>query len=223
MITTGKIIAYDGRQLTIVPAEPLTREILKKRIKQVELRLWDGRQISPEQRRKIYAIIRDIAAWSGHEPEELKALFKWNFCSIDGREEFSLSDVDMTTAREFITYLIEFCFYNNVPTMDSLLNRTDDIGKYLYLCLEHRKCAICNDKAHVHHVNRIGMGRDREKICHVGLEAIALCTRHHDEAHRDEKKLFADYHIYGIKLDEYLCEKLNLNTKPQRGILQIPQ
>ncbi len=222
MITTGKITSYDGRNLVIIPSEPLTREILQKRVREVELRLWDGRSISPEQRRKTYAIIRDVSAWSGHEPEELKRYFKWNFCSIDGREEFSLSDVDMTTAREFITYLIEFCFYNQVPTMDSLLNRTDDIGKYLYLCLEYRKCAICNDPAQVHHVDRIGMGRDREKICHVGLKAIALCAKHHDEAHHDEKKMFEDYHVYGIKLDEYLCQRLNLNYKPQKDILQIP-
>lgn len=224
MITSAKITEYDGEKLIVIPAVPLEREILRKRIKQVELHLWDGRSISPEQRRKTYALIRDISEWSGHEPEYLKHYFKWNFCSIDGRENFSLSDVDMTTAKEFISYLIEFCFYNNVPTRDSMLNRTDDIGKYLYLCLEYRKCAICNERAEVHHVDRIGMGRDREHICHVGLEAIALCREHHDEAHRDEKKLFENNHIYGIKLDEYLCKKLNLNYNAgdKDGILTAP-
>ena len=129
MITTAKIKSYDGENLVVLPYVPLTREILQKRSSDVEIRLWDGREISPVQRRKIYATIRDVSAWSGHEPEELKQYFKWNFCSMDGRENFSLSDVDMTTAREFISYLIEFCFYNNVPTQDSMLDRTDDIGK----------------------------------------------------------------------------------------------
>lgn len=224
MITSAIITEYDGEKMVVIPAEPLEREILRKRIRQVEINLWDGRSISPVQRRKIYATIRDVSQWSGHEPEYLKQYFKWNFCSIDGRDDFSLADVDMTTAKEFISYLIEFCFYNNVPTMDSMLDRTDDIGKYLYLCLEYRKCAVCNKKAEVHHVDRIGMGRDREKICHVGLEAIALCREHHDEAHRDEKRFFKDNHIYGIKLDEYLCKKLNLNynTGDKNGILIAP-
>lgn len=224
MITSAKITEYDGEKLVVIPAEPLEHEILQKRIKQVELHLWDGRSISPEQRRKTYALIRDISEWSGHEPEYLKHYFKWNFCSIDGREDFSLSDVDMTTAKEFITYLIEFCFYNNVPIRDSMLDRTDDIGKYLYLCLEYRKCAVCSKKAEVHHIDRIGMGRDRESIVHVGLEAIALCREHHDEAHRNEKKFFKDNHIYGIRLDEYLCRKLDLNydKSDKKDILKAP-
>lgn len=102
-----------------------------------------------------------------------------------------------------------------VPTKDSLLTQTDDIGKYLYLCLENRRCAICNQPAEVHHVDRVGMGRDREAIVHVGLNAIALCRRHHEEAHRREKALFADYHIYGIELDRHLCKVLSLNQKPK--------
>lgn len=93
--------------------------------------------------------------------------------------------------------------------------QTDDIGKYLYLCLENRRCAICNQPAEVHHVDRVGMGRDREAIVHVGLNAIALCRRHHEEAHRREKALFADYHIYGIKLDRHLCKVLNLRSGEQ--------
>ena len=225
VITSGRIIEYDGEKLVVIPADDLEREILRKRIRSVELTLWDGRRISPEQRRKTYAIIRDISEWSGHEPEYLKQYFKWNFCSIDGREEFSLSDVDMTTAKEFISYLIEFCFYNDVPTQDSMLDRTDDIGKYLYICLEYRKCAVCNKRAEVHHVDRIGMGRDREHIVHAGLEAVALCREHHNEAHtQGEKEFFAKYHIYGIKLDEYLCERLNLNyNKSDRAdILKAP-
>lgn len=213
MITTGRILGYDGKVLTIKPEDKLEREILKKHIREAEIYLPDGRKISPKQRRKIYAIIRDIALWSGHEPEELKRYFKFNFCASNGRDDFSLRDVDMTTAKDFISYLIEFCFYNCVPTMDSLLERTEDISKYLYLCLEYRKCAICNMRADIHHVNRIGMGRDRKKIVHVGLEAIALCREHHDEAHRSEKELFEAHHIYGIKLDEYLCNILNLKNK----------
>lgn len=219
MITTAKIIKYDGTLLLLEPDESINRELVQKKIGKVEVRLNDGRSISVEQRKKIFAIIRDISLWSGHEPEYLRQYLTWDFISTFDYEWFSLSDVDMTKAKELINYLIDFCFYHDVPTRDTLLNQTDDIGKYLYLCLEHRKCAICNKHAEVHHVNRIGMGRDREKIVHVGLKAIALCggcNGHHDEAHRNEKELFESNHVYGIKLDDYLCKCLSLNTKPRR-------
>lgn len=213
MITTAKILRYDGDQLIVAPNEKIGREILQKQIDTVEIRLNDGRSISSEQRRKIFALVRDIALWSGHEPEEIRSFLTWDFCCKNECEYFSLSDVDMTTARQFLNYLIDFAFTHNVPTKDTLLYQTDDIGKYLYYCLEHRKCAICNKRAEVHHVDRIGMGRDREKIVHIGLLAIALCREHHDMAHLNEKALFEKYFIYGIKLDKYLCDILNLNTK----------
>lgn len=216
MITTAKIIRVCDNQLLLAPDLDISLEIAKKHIGSVEIRLNDGRTISNDQRKKVFAIIRDIAIWSGHDPEYLRSFLTWDYCMRSGQEYFSLSNVDMTTAKNFITYLIDFCFYNNVPTKDTLLNQTDDIGKYLYMCLEHRKCAICNKPAEVHHVDRIGIGRDREKVVHVGLRAIALCREHHNEAHIREKELFEENYIYGIKLDEYLCRCLSLNTKERR-------
>ncbi len=215
-IYTAELISYDGNVLTVAPSVPIERSLLQKEVHSVELRLVDGRTISADQRRKIFAIIRDISLWSGHDPEYLRQLLTWDFRSIDGREAFSLSDTDVTTAKEFINYLIDFCFRFDVPSKDTLLHQTDDIGRYLYMCLEHRKCAICNKRAEVHHVDRIGIGRDRESIVHIGLKAIALCREHHEEAHQHEHELFEEHHIYGISLDRYLCERLNLNTKPRR-------
>lgn len=213
MITTASILKYDGSTLLLAPDDDLQRELLQKSISRVELRLTDGREISADQRRKIFAIIKDIAVWSGHDPEYIRSFLTWDFVGQTDKEYFSLSDVDMTTAKEFINYLIEFCFKNSIPTKDTTLNYSDDLYKYLYLCLEHRKCAICNAKAQVHHVDRVGMGRDREDIVHVGMRAIALCYEHHELAHRGENVLFEKYHIHGIELDEYLCKKLNLKTK----------
>ncbi|MCD7722737.1 MAG: putative HNHc nuclease [Clostridiales bacterium] len=213
MITTAKIINYDSQKLVLAPTNSLGREILQKQIETVEIRLNDGRTISAEQRRKIFALIRDIALWNGDEPETLRMFLTWDFCCKNECEYFSLSNVDMTTAKEFINYLINFCFEWSVPTKDTLLNQTDDIGKYLYCCLEHRKCAICNEKADIHHIDRIGMGGNRNRVNHVGLRAIALCRKHHNMAHQHEKELFAKYHIYGIKLDGYLCKVLHLHAK----------
>ncbi|MBR1763065.1 MAG: hypothetical protein IJ731_06835 [Eubacterium sp.] len=219
LTTTAQVLKYDGSRLLLQPTDSIGRELRQKQITTVEVRLPDGRTISPKQRRKIWALIRDIDEWAGnYVPEYTRNVLEYNFITTMEYEEwFSLSTVDMTTERLFIDYLVAFCFENDVPTKDTLLHQTDDIGKYLYLCLEHRKCAICNDYAEVHHVDKIGMGRDREKIVHIGLKAIALCHKHHIEAHNDEKGLFNNYHIYGIRLDKYLCECLNLNTKERNS------
>ena len=213
MILTGKIARYDGIKLTIIPDEEISREIIQKQTGCVEIRLDDGRIISAQQRKKIFATIRDISFWNGDEPEYVRTYFTWDFCSKSGIDWFSLSDVDMTTARLFLNYLIDFCFTHNVPTRETLLDRTDDIDRYLYMCLEHRKCAVCNKPADIHHIERIGMGRNRKEIIHAGMLAAALCREHHIIAHTDERKLFDTYHIYGIKIDDYLCRKLGLKAE----------
>lgn len=216
MIATAKIISYDGETLLIKPLVAIDRELIQKQVDEIEIRLTDGREISAEQRRKIFAIVRDIAVWSGHDPEYIRQYMQFDFRGQNALDPFSLSDCDMSTARDFISYLIEFCFNYAVPTKDTLLNRTDDIGKYLYSCLEHRRCAVCNKPADVHHTTTVGMGRDREDIVHIGMEAIALCREHHIQAHQEGEAFFERYHIYGIKLDEYLCKILNLRRVEKR-------
>lgn len=213
MLTTANILRYDGKLLVLEPTEDISRVLNTQHPAIAELRLDDGRTIRNEQRKKIFALIGEIAKWNGDTPEDIRCYLTWDFCKEYNVEPFSLSDTSVSIARDFISFLIDFCFYWNVPARDTRLHYTDDVGKYLYMCLEHRKCAICNKHAEVHHVDRIGMGRDREQIVHIGLEAIALCREHHDEAHRREKDLFSEYCIYGIKLDRYLCECLNLNTR----------
>lgn len=210
MIATAKIVGYDGEVLRVKPLVAIDRELLEKQVGEIEIRLTDGREISGEQRRKIFATVRDIADWCGEEPEHIRKFTSFEYCTMNGIMPFSLSDCDMSTAREYITYLIDFCFRHGVPTRDTLLNRTDDINKYLYTCLAHRRCAVCNKQADVHHVDAVGMGRDRAKINHSGMEAIALCREHHREAHTRGQAFFDKYHIYGIKLDDNLCKILNL-------------
>jgi hypothetical protein len=211
MVTSGKIVQTDGRRIVLDLDADVSRDLLQRQVEKVEVRLLDGREITGIQRRKIFAIIRDISLWSGHDPEYLRQYLTWDFVGRMEINPFSLSNVDMTTARIFIDYLIGFCFDHSVPTKDSLLFQTDDIGKYLYLCLEHRRCAVCNQHADVHHVDAVGIGRDRIRICHVGMKAIALCRQHHEEAHVRGREFFDYYHIFGIPLDKYLCDRLNLN------------
>lgn len=209
--SVGKIHKIvDNVAVIFAPCSPYIIE--RQEIKNCLVTFDDGRTINAEQRKKAHAIIRDISLWNGDYPEYIKEEMKYGYMEVTGENYFSLADCTVTTAREFINYLIDFCFMNNIPTRDTMLNRTDDISHYLYSCLANRKCCICNEKAEVHHVegSRIGMGFSRRKIDNEGRRAIALCRKCHSIAHNDEFGFFDKYHVYGIPLDKYLIRRLKL-------------
>ena len=124
MVIQGNITGYDGKQLTI--AAPLADEYLlvKRNIRECEIRLTDGRAISANQRKAIYATLRDISLWTGYVPDETKAIMKYDFIASTGAGEFSLSDTDMTTANEFLNHLLDFCLFHSIPLSDKIIERS---------------------------------------------------------------------------------------------------
>ena len=171
-----------------------------------EIRIDDGRRISSDQRKKIYALIKDIADYTGHHPEYLKEHMKYDFMVKEDRDYFSLSNIDMTTARYFIEHLLEFWLNANTVVL------AREINNYLYLCLVHRKCAVCDKKhAHIHHVDAVGSGRNRNEVDHTKLRLIALCAEHHQETHTIGWQTFnAKYKVDGIKVNEKTIRKLGI-------------
>ena len=166
-----------------------------------ELRIDDGRHISAIQRRKIYANIADIAYYCGEVPEYTKELFKFLYISETGAPYFSLSDCSMEVAKEYISFLIDFALEHDIPLSDPGLQRTDDIERYLWSCIKHKRCCLCGKPADVHHCtgSRIGMGNDRRKISNEGRELISLCREHHTELHtKPESEFFEKHHVFGV-------------------------
>lgn len=108
---------------------------------------------------------------------------------------------------------MDFCLEHGVPTMRPLIGDCEDVNRYLYGCLYHRRCAVCGRDAETHHLDAVGMGRDREHIVHVGLRAMALCRVHHDEVHKVGLRFYIKNHLHGIQLDKRLCDRLRLNTE----------
>lgn len=181
--------------------------LLHKNVSKCEVMFDDGRRISADQRKKIYATLRDISQWSGYDPEYAKEIMKYEYISRTGVPYFSLRDTDMTTAREFLQFLIEFCVEQEIPTKDNLIDRSPDISRYIYCCLVFKKCCISGKKAELHHVDAVGRGRDRDKIIHLGYRVMPLSRAYHTEAHTIGQKTFDEkYKVYGIKLDKRLCE-----------------
>lgn len=180
----------------------------------------DARNISPDQRRKAYALMGEIAAWSGSSPEEVKAAMKVDFRqrAFGGLQQglISLADCTMTEARLFISMLIDFMLEMDVPSKVPLWDYNDDVGAYVYACLMHRKCAVCGRKADLHHVDRVGMGRDRREICHIGMQALPLCRTHHEEAHQHgDARLMQKYHLEPIEIDQKIAKVYRLKGEPR--------
>lgn len=69
----------------------------------------------------------------------------------------------------YIDFLIDFILEHNIGTKCNLSEMAGDIEKYIYSCLMHKRCCVCGKKADLHHVDRVGMGRNRDEIIHEGL------------------------------------------------------
>ena len=201
--------------------------------------------ITPEQRRKVFALMRDITAFISGESsrneirstlramqlnylidvadsEAVRFALTDNYCRLQGIDLFSLSPSNENCASkelvsDFIDWLVNLCVENAIPCMDTLLNRCEDIERYIYACVLHKRCAICGKKADIHEVETVGMGRNRRKIGHVGQLVEPLCRGHHDECGRIGQKSFDElYHMQAIRLDEKLCERLGWRSEPKR-------
>lgn len=159
-----------------------------------------------------------IAEWSGDYLDSVKDATKHDFVRdhLQGlrKELFSLSNCDMTTAREYISYLIELVLTYDVPTHVPLIELCEDIQRYVYACLMRKKCAVCGKPCDLHHVDRVGMGSDRKQIDHIGLRCLPLCRDHHNEAHdHGDDELLVKYHLEPIKIDDKIARMYNLGGR----------
>ena len=224
-----------GEGFNVYVPFPDTRLVEKMMLDQCEIKLDDGRRISAKQRNTVFSLISDITAYVSNPPaakrkqaeiemlremqllylidlsdsEAVRRQLTMHFCSLSQIDCFSLSDIDMTTAREFIDWLVEICVQHGIPCNDTLLNRCEDVGRYLYACVAARRCAICGKKADIHEVDVVGMGRNRRKIHHAGQRVQPLCRLHHSELGTLGQQRFDErYHMEAVRLDEHLCKVL---------------
>lgn len=223
-ILTGKLLDAGPDGLLIrVPYDNWERACLRQ-YDEVQVGLPDGRTISPEQRRKAHACIGDISEWSGFAPPDMKRLMKLDFVTKQlqalEKELFSLSDCDVTTAREFISFLIDFMIEHAIPSKAPLYEQCEDINRYVYACLMHKQCAVCGKKpVDLHHADEyIGMGRNRDEINQIGMPVISLCRLCHNKAHDLGREwLTEDLHLTAIPLTDEIARKYKL-TKKNRGV-----
>lgn len=181
--------------------------------------VWqDARMRSPEQIRKAWALMGEIAEYQGQGKDDVyreqSTAFTLKHLELLQGQLFHLSTATVSTARAFINLLIEIILEYGIPTKEPLYGLCEDIPRYVYACLMNKKCAVCGKKAELHHVDAVGMGRNRREIDHIGLRALPLCggiEGHHEEAHRIGNRAFLDkYHLEPIAIDANIAKKYHL-------------
>lgn len=206
----------DKTMVTLELDNNIIYDLERQEAQRAELRIDDGRTISSDQRRKAYATINDISAFTGHHPEFLKEYFKFDLIAKTGIEYFSLSDCTVSTAREYITNILDFALDWGIPLSESVIARAEDISRAIYKCLATRTCVISGQPgADIHHVlgSRVGMGRNRKKVDHSTLELIPLSREWHTRVHAEgEREIFEKYKIYGITADSITLRKLGITV-----------
>ena len=217
MVLLGDVVEERDNGLSIFVPFPHDKKKPEGYQSVVGVELVDKRHISADQRKKAYVLISYIAAWWGYTPlEAMKEMLKLMFVGEAEtlRRSFSLSDCDMTTARLFITYLIDFCILHGVDVGEPLYQLSEDIPRYVWACLMNKRCAVCGRKAELHHVDAVGMGRNRKEICHIGMRALPLCREHHTEIHAVGREDFLKrYFLEPVRIDERIAKVYRLKAR----------
>ena len=220
VVTLDKYREVDnGTEIIIrIPDKKIGEFLSQKCIKKAEIRFDDGRIISIEQRKKAYATIRDIADYTGYLPEEQKEWLKYLYIQKTGDDYISLSDCSMDQAREFINVILEYAIESGIQLSEQAINRTNDIGKYLYFCIKHKKCAICGQDGEIHHEDASGMANDRKTLDDSNHKKSCLCRKHHTIAHQMGVDRFTKmYKVYGIIVREESSERKSKESESNRS------
>ena len=217
----GKIVGYDERRQEMLIRAPYDDWVTmaKRQYKECLVQLVDSRPLSDKQRRTCYALIGAISEYTGMGKDSTKEYMKLKFLTEDLEQTadkiFSLSNAPMSLVCAFQRFLVRFIVDWDIPTTFSLLEMVDDVQDYIYACLIAKKCVVTGRPAQLHHVERVGMGRNREEIIHEGMEVLPLSAEMHGEAHTmPDEEFFDKYHLPGgILADRTICRIYGLKTR----------
>lgn len=217
----GRIVGYDERtqELLIRAHYDDWYTMTKRGYKECLVQPLDARPLSDRQRKMCYALLREISDYTGQDVHSAKEYLKLRFLADDFGETadriFSLSNAPMSLVCAFQRYLVRFIVEYDIPCRVPLLEYVDDVPDYIYACLIAKKCCITGRPAELHHIDRVGMGRNRDDIIHEGMEVLPLCREMHQEAHTmSDREFFEKYHLPGgVVMDKTLCRIYKVKAK----------
>lgn len=182
-----------------------------------EVEVPDNKKLSIEQRKKIFALCRDIELHWGEPVESLRKRFQTELEIMNGYNEISLSNCSMRIASELIELIIAFMFHHQIPMRVETSKLLNGDKAMLYWATVNRNCVLCGkSNADLAHHYAIGRGANRKKMQHYDYEVLALCREHHSEQHNIGVKSFDEKYILQdswIKVDD----KLNAMLKGEKS------
>ncbi len=220
-VVKGRIVDIDERGIVTIKCRyDDWRTLIRREYSECLVQMIDGRPLSDKQRRTCYKLLREISNFTGMGLDPTKEYLKLKFLIEDleqtADQMFSLSNAPMSLVCAFQRFLVRFILDYDIPCSFSLLDFVDDINDYVYACAVNKKCCICGRAADVHHHDRVGMGRDRETLNHLGMHMEPLCRYHHTECHTMPQAEFdAKYKIEPVKIDKSIAKIWGLNINAE--------
>lgn len=174
---------------------------------EVKVILQDLRKITEQQRKFIFALIGEISHYTGEHKEELRLRLSVANAIYREIETESLSNASVSYANDLIEFIILHMIDHEIPFSNKpLLEYEYSFNtKQVYAMALKRICVVCGRRADLHHLDKIGMGNNRNKIDHVGLRVLPLCREHHNEIHNTgDDKFINKYILTPIVVDKKL-------------------
>lgn len=167
------------------------------------IRTVDERNMTKDQNGMIHGLFNDISLHTGYPQEYVKDLMKAMFAGHKGIETFSMANYEISQvfAGEFIEYILEFCFENEIPFKYQAFHLASDITRVLFLYGKHKMCFACGEPhADADHYDAVGAGRNRKTIDHSKHRYFFFCRKHHGERHQiGVESMMKKYVIVPIK------------------------
>jgi hypothetical protein len=176
----------------------------------------DPYKITDKQRRKVFAMIRDIFNHYGQPMDYLRYMFQKQLEFMKGYEPISLSNCSRRQAGELIELILDFIFTHNIPIHKATSELMSNDNYFIYKSTINRICVVCGTPdADLAHYQAVGRGRNRNKINHYGNKVLALCRFHHNQHHDMGMDSFnKKYHLTDAWVD--VNEKLNKMLKGEK-------
>lgn len=174
-----------------------------------EVQVSDPYKITDKQRRKIFAMVRDIFNHYGQPMDYLRYMFQKQLEFLKAYEPISLSNCSRRQASELIELILDFIFTYNIPMNKATSDLLTNDKYFIYKSTINRVCVVCGaTNSDLAHYQAVGRGRNRNKINHYGNKVLALCRKHHTEQHQIGMDTFnSKYHLTDSWVD--VDDKLN--------------
>ncbi|MFT8392421.1 MAG: putative HNHc nuclease [Liquorilactobacillus ghanensis] len=215
----GKLKSIHGRTLEIELPDDLN--ILKlirladNKQPTVELNIPDKRKITPDQRKKIWALINDFCYYTGDVPKAVEESFKYKTSLDFGIKLSSLSNCSISEANLMMLEILDFLFEEDIPFKTKTWDSIPNYFPKQMLCIKNRTCVICGRKnADLAHFKTVGIGRNRHDIDERKMYFMTLCRAHHTEQHKIGINSFMQkYHLKPIRLSNDDLIRFKILTK----------